>query len=43
MPHRFAIHEGLHHGFMQMSLRLPEARAAIRQAAAFFTEQAGTR
>jgi acetyl esterase len=40
VPHRFALHEGVHHGFMQMSLRLPEARAAIRQAAAFFTEQA---
>ena len=39
VPHRLVIHEGVHHGFMQMSLRLPEARAAIRQAAAFFTEQ----
>ena len=37
---RFVLHEGVHHGFMQMSLRLPAARAAIRQAAAFFTEQA---
>lgn len=39
VPHRLAIHEGVHHGFMQMSLRLPEARAAIRAAAAFFAEQ----
>ncbi len=39
IPHRLLIHEGVHHGFMQMSLWLLEARAALRQAAAFFTEQ----
>lgn len=33
--HALAVHEGLHHGFMQMSLRLPEARRAIDAAAAF--------
>lgn len=27
-PHRFALHEGLHHGFHQMSARLPAARRA---------------
>lgn len=26
--HRFALHEGLHHGFHQMSARLPQGRAA---------------
>ncbi|WP_131195183.1 alpha/beta hydrolase [Lichenihabitans psoromatis] len=41
VPHRLAIHDGVHHGFMQMSLRLPEARNAIRQAAVFFTETVG--
>lgn len=28
-PHRFALHEGLHHGFHQMSVKLPEARDAV--------------
>ncbi|QLP96258.1 MAG: alpha/beta hydrolase [Rhodoblastus sp.] len=27
-PHRFVLHEGLHHGFHQMSARLPQARRA---------------
>jgi acetyl esterase len=39
VPHQFVMHDGVHHGFMQMSLRLPEARDAIRQAAVFFAEQ----
>ena len=39
VTHRLAIHEGVHHGFMQMTLRLPEARAAFRAAAAFLGEQ----
>ena len=40
VPHRFVLHEGVHHGFMQMSARLPAARSAIREAAAFLSEQA---
>ncbi len=40
-PHRLMVHEGVHHGFMQMSRHLAEARAAIRQAGVFFTEQTG--
>lgn len=40
VPHRFVLHEGVHHGFMQMSARLPAARIAIREAAAFLTEHA---
>ena len=38
VPHRLTVHDGVHHGFMQMSSRLPEARHAIRQAAAFLGE-----
>ncbi len=41
VPHRLVVHEGVHHGFMQMSLHLPEARDAIRQAAGFFAEMTG--
>lgn len=40
VPHRFVLHEGVHHGFMQMSAQLPAGRSAIREAAAFLTEQA---
>ncbi len=43
VPHELAIHEGVHHGFMQMSLHLPEARAAIRRAAGFLTGLADRR
>lgn len=35
---RFALHPGVHHGFMQMSLRLPEAQLAITQAGRFLAE-----
>ena len=35
VPHELAMHEGVHHGFMQMSLRLPEAMRAIDKAGAF--------
>ncbi|MDX7953928.1 alpha/beta hydrolase fold domain-containing protein, partial [Lichenihabitans sp. Uapishka_5] len=35
VPHALRLHEGVHHGFMQMSLRLPEAQVAIDEAAAF--------
>ena len=41
VPHRLVLHQGVHHGFMQMSLRLPEARTAIREAAAFVAEHTG--
>ncbi len=40
ITHQLHVHEGVHHGFMQMSLKLPEAQAAIRRAAAFFGEHA---
>lgn len=40
-PFRFALHEGVHHGFMQMTAFLPEARAAFPPAAAFLGEALG--
>ena len=33
--HEFVLHEGVHHGFMQMSLRLSAAQLAIDQAGSF--------
>lgn len=41
VPHRLVVHEGVHHGFMQMSSHLPEARDAIRQAAGFLADLPG--
>lgn len=38
-PHRFALHEGLHHGFHQMSARLPAARAAAAMVGAWLDAQ----
>ena len=38
VPHRFELHDGVHHGFMQMSLRLPEAQRAIDFAASFLRD-----
>ena len=35
VTHELVVHEGVHHGFMQMSLRLTEAQRAIDLAAAF--------
>lgn len=35
--HTFELHAGVHHGFMQMSLRLPEAQVAIDAAARFLS------
>ena len=35
VPHEFVLHAGVHHGFMQMSLRLAEAQSAIERAAEF--------
>ena len=35
VPHEFVLHAGVHHGFMQMSMRLPEAEKAIERAARF--------
>ncbi len=43
VTHHLDIADGLHHGFMQMGLRLPAARDAIRQAATFFAEHARDR
>lgn len=40
VPHEFALHQGVHHGFMQMSLRLPEAEAAIARSARFLARNA---
>lgn len=37
VQHEFVLHEGVHHGFMQMSLRLAEAQRAIELAALFLT------
>ena len=39
VPHEFVLHEGVHHGFMQMSLRLPEAERAIDRAGRFFQDR----
>ena len=36
-PHVVRLHAGVHHGFMQMSLRLPEAQGAIEAAARFLS------
>jgi acetyl esterase len=38
-PHRLALHEGLHHGFHQMSARLPQARRATAMIGAWLDEQ----
>lgn len=38
-PHAFALHEGLHHGFHQMSARLPAAREAVAQIGAWLDAQ----
>ena len=40
VPHELAVHSGVHHGFMQMTLRLAAAREAFAQAAAFTRSQA---
>ena len=40
VDHELRIHPGVHHGFMQMSLRLPEAQVAIEAAAAFLDARA---
>jgi acetyl esterase len=42
VDYAFDLHEGLHHGFMLMSPRLPAADSAIEQAAAFYRRQAAT-
>lgn len=39
--HRFVLHEGVHHGFMQMTAFLPQARAAFPPAVAFLDEALG--
>lgn len=38
--HELMVHEGVHHGFMQMSLRLPDAQRAIDRVAAFLHARA---
>ena len=40
--HAFTVHEGVHHGFMQMSLCLPEAHRAIDLAGEFLKELPST-
>ena len=35
--HEFVLHEGVHHGFMQFTLKLEEARRAVKLAADYFT------
>ncbi len=40
VAHELAVTPGVHHGFMQMSLRLAAAREAFAQAAAFYRSQA---
>ena len=40
VPHELAVYPGVHHGFMQMTLRLAAAREAFAQAAAFYRSQA---
>lgn len=38
-PYEFVLHEGVHHGFMQMTAFLEEARAAFRPVADFVSRQ----
>ena len=40
VPHELAVYPGVHHGFMQMTLRLVAAREAFTRAAAFHRSQA---
>ena len=40
VPHELAIYPGVHHGFMQMTLRLAAAREAFARAAGFYRTQA---
>lgn len=41
--HEFVLHDGVHHGFMQMSLHLDEAQRAVDLAALFLTSQFAAR
>ena len=36
--HELVLHEGVHHGFMQFTHKLEEARRAVKLAAAYFTQ-----
>jgi acetyl esterase len=38
-PHECVVHEGVEHGFMRMSEKLPVADEAIARAAAFFRDR----
>ena len=40
LPHELAVYPGVHHGFMQMTLRLAAAREAFARAATFTRSQA---